>query len=220
MQRGNTRAMAAGIVAAAVGSAAAGDSGNVVATFGFTELGGSFDSTASEFTATADTSAALSSSGDVTRRDRTADFDAATFGAGGDGAFELSLDVSNITAGSADGVGSFMIEDADGDQISGSVAGTFAFSPFGFAFFNADLTDVTFTGGDLAFEGTSGGDFSIAGLAGGVFEGGLSLLFLQQGGLANDFSGVSVQADGIIVPTPGTLGLVGLAGLAVARRRR
>lgn len=53
-----------------------------------------------------------------------ANFIAGQWGLGG--GFSVAMTISNITPSSADGVGSFVITDTDGDTITGDIAGTWA----------------------------------------------------------------------------------------------
>ncbi len=116
-----------------------------------------------------------------------------------------------------DGSGTFVITDADGDTISGNILGQW-FNGFGAVFFNGELSNVQFTG--TTFNGTSGGLFSSL-FGGGVFDGAITQLELQNSNFfTSNFSNVPTQESLQIIPAPGVLGLMGLGGLAIARRRR
>lgn len=212
-------------VLAVVGTVGLATAQDALVTFGFTDLNGSFASTGRNqgiFTATSTTGTTLDTSGDVSRGGVTADFDAGTMGAPGTSMFMLSLAVSNITTTSAFATGSFEIIDANGDTLSGTVEGSWSFNVFGLAFFNGSTTGVSFTqtpNSNGAFDGASGGSFGIDDLH-GLFDGGLSVLFLRNNGLRSAFTGVSTQADGLIVPAPASLAGLAVFGITAARRRR
>ena len=117
----NFARIAAVAVVAAAGSAASAD---VILTFGFNDLVGSYDGS-SQFAAVSGTGSNFSTSGDVT----------SFVGMGGtanylpgfaSGSVAVSIDVTNKVGNTADGSGSFSIVDADGDILSGTISGTSA----------------------------------------------------------------------------------------------
>jgi len=200
-----------------------------IASFGFTDLNGSFDATSMVFTAVAFTGGEGSTAGDVTRfaegGGSTANFDSGFFGGGSLANVEIFIEVSNVLGGMADGAGSFVITDADGDTISGDISGTWFAGSMGFVFMNGDTTNVLFSRNSIGngnFDGPSGGSFDIDSLVDTYF-GALSLLLRTPSGVGffnADFTEVSTQADGLIVPGPASLALAGLGGVLVGVRRR
>lgn len=169
----------------------------------------------------------LRSAGDVTRLSApngTSTFNTG-FVSGIDPAnFSISLSILNNDGLTADGAGSFTITDIDGDTITGSITGTWVRGGLGQTFFNGDIAGVTLNdngAADGTFNGNSGSFDLNLGFP-GVFEGALVQLFLRPsaGFFDADFSNVSTQVSGEIVPTPGAMALLGLAGVAGLRRRR
>lgn len=196
-----------------------------IISFGFSNLDGSFDASTGQFVSRAGSL----TSGDVTR---LLDGDSAEYGVGFVNADSLAdvvfeIDLSNITSSSADGFGSFLFTDADGDQIGGDLVGRFRQAGgvntifFSGTLENVFALDVT---GDNQFDGPTGGtfinDFSdfITPFEGAIVQ----FSFGPDTFFSEDFDAL-VQTNGLIqafVPTPGTAGLLGLAGLVAARRRR
>jgi len=205
---------------------------DVVLSFGFTDLDGSYNNGSSMFTANATNAGLLHTGGDVTRLQTpgagTASYASGFFGNALAGLmnFQLSLNVTNkTTAGSlqlADGSGSFTITDKDGSTITGTIAGTWigGIGPAGSTQFNGLLSNVLVTALDGTFDGLPGsfdGTFGQQPLEGAL----VNLLIQPVGGFFDaDFTGVSTQTSGEIIPTPGALALLGLGGLVAARRRR
>lgn len=215
-------ALFAGIVGLAA-SAASAD----IASFGFTDLNGSFDVATMTFSAVAQTGGESSTAGDVTRfaegGGNTANFDVGFFGGGSMADFQLSIVVSNVVGPMADGNGSFMIVDVDGDMIVGEVTGTWFAGANGFVFMNGATEDVRFlASGNGSFDGPSGGGFDITALAGSYFGATSVLLRTPRGvGFFNaDFSEVSTQVDGLIAPTPASVALAGVGLVLTGVRRR
>lgn len=215
------------VFAGLVGLAASAASADI-ASFGFTDLNGSFNVGSMQFTAMATSGGESSTAGDVTRfaegGGNTAEFDSGFFGGGSLANVEVIIDVSNVVGPMADGNGTFTITDADGDTITGNVTGTWFAGANGFVFMNGSTNNVLFNNlTDGSFEGPSGGSFDISGLVDEYF-GALSILLRTPQGVGffnASFSEVSTQVDGLIVPTPASIALAG-CGLALAgvRRRR
>ncbi len=196
----------------------------IVASFGFTDLMGIYDSGTDKITVTGQSIA----SGDFTRNgDGTALFNSGLLSGAGDASFFLEMSVENVDAGAmtADGSGSIRIVDADGDMFRGNFSGSWLGTAFGFTFASTTGVDFEFdsSNGDGLFNGTTGGSFTSF-ADGDFFTGAVSLLFLQPSRanfFQTSFEAINTQADGIILPAPGAAGLA-LAGLGVAgiRRRR
>lgn len=218
----------ASMMIAALAMTAGAASADVILTWGFTDLNGSFDQSAGSFVAQADNSASLSTTGDVTRLASlagTAEYDAGFFNPQSPANVSMSLSVTNIAGLTADGAGSFSITDADGDILFGDIIDGQWISPgFGIVFFNAQLVNVAFdqVSQDGLFNGPSGGSFDMDLPGEAPYEGAFIQLFIETGGGFFDanFDNVSVQANGEIVPTPGSLAMLGLGGLTALRRRR
>jgi hypothetical protein len=100
------------------------------------------------------------------------------------------------------------------------VAGTFTNGGSGFYFFTGLLSNVNLVGAE--FNGSDGGAFDMDLPGDAPYNGALVQLFLDTNGgfFTQDFDGISVQLDGEILPTPGSVALLGLAGLVTTRRRR
>lgn len=199
----------------------------VVVSYSFTDLNGSYDDASQVFTANAADNAILESGGDVSSligSKGTAQYDTGFLGLGSNDV-AISFDVSNISAVGAESIGTIVITDADGDTLTATVEGFWAiFDTFGFMFFSGISTDYAFTDNGAAdgeFNGISG-SFDTTALDNIFYDGAISLLLQNQGGFsAGDFREVSTQADGVLIPTPGVLAIAGLGifGMAAGRRR-
>lgn len=199
-------------------------------TFGFTDLDATYSGGPSQtLTIEAVDSSSLGSSGDVTNftggTGQTASFGAGFAGLVSDADVQIAMTLVNITATSADATGSFTVTDDDGDTLSGSFDGQWT-NTFGIGFFNGTVSSASFDAsqGDSFFEGP--GDPNnpqnrFAAPNADLF-GGFSILteLPEWFGQSDGFSGASAQADGILIPAPGAIALVGVGGLMAARRRR
>lgn len=211
--------LSAAMSAAVTGTASA----DLVASFGFTELNASFDFATGEFVAEADSANGLATSGDVTAYAgglSTALFNPGFFNAGSDASVLFRMDIVTNDGQTATAEnGRIMIVDADGDTLSGSFEGQWNLR-FGFGFFDGEITSALFnSAGDGIFEGPDGGSFT---MPEGSLTGALSFLIMEMSdGLFQDsFTGRPASADGMLVPAPGSVALMGLGGLVMARRRR
>ena len=205
------------VLCASAGTALAG---TPLASFTYSDLLGSYDTSTNIYTAVAGDV----SSGDVTRiagPGGSAEFDTGFNSISAFADYQIELLVGNIQGGTADGNGTLTITDDNGDTITGDVNGQFrvfggsvAFEGFlGNVFFN----DVT---GDGSFDGTSSGSFSTAFPATPPYEGSVVNLFFDPGSFfGTGFSNEFTLSSGLIIPAPSAIGL-GLAGLALASRRR
>lgn len=194
-----------------------------VLSFGYTDLSGSFVHDTSMFVASAADTDDLQTSGDVTRLADvvgTADFDTGFVSRSAFADVQLTMQVSPIDAITASGVGNIVLTDDDGDTIFATINGVFTSGGSGIYFFEGLLSEVGYNGSE--FNGTDGGSFDMDLPGDPPYWGAIVQLFIaSNAGFFNaDFEGVSVQVSGEIVPTPGSLALLGLAGLTAARRRK
>ncbi len=221
-------ALTLALVAGVAGTAGAATN-DLVASFGFTDLDGSYigDINGGTFTANASGSGTGGTAGDVTRllglTSSTADFDANFADDADESDVFITLSVVNI-GGDLTGSGSFNITDTDGDILQGELNGSWQVGAFGFVFFNGMIDIASFqsdgdAGEGLTFDGPNGGSFEFGDLQVLQLNGAFSILFRNAFGFDDAFQGVTVQADGLLVPTPATA-VIGLAGLATMTRRR
>ncbi len=216
--RNLTMVLAAGLLASTA-------SADVVLTYGFTDLNGSFDSSTGAFRAVATDGASYSSSGDVTAIGATTAeyaFGFTTRSGFADAVFDISVTGNNGLT--ALGSGTFTITDDDGDTLSGSISGMWINGGSGFVYFNGTMSGVGFSdngAADGTFDGPDGGGFGIPVTQTNSNDGAIVGLFIRNGGFfGSSFRDRPTQIDGQILPTPGSLALVGISGLALARRRR
>ncbi len=194
--------------------------------FTFSELNGSFDANSSLFNAADD----WNTNGDVTRLVApiaTTFFQGNAIASGfpGTAAFSLSMSVSNLTSSTADGVGTIVLTDSQGDTFTSNVSGTW--SKVGSAgSFSGILTNVMpSNSGDGTFDGTDGSSINMIFPATPPFSGNIITLAFQNWftdslGAPLSFQSSTTLASGAIVPEPATLALLALGGLVAAARRR
>ncbi len=206
-------------------------SADVIVSYSYTDLDGAFDSSSSTFTAAAtdmNGGGSLETGGDVSRllgAPGTAGFESGFTALGTFADVQISLSIFNITADSADAEGTLTLTDLDGDTLTADVVGSWTIlNPFGFMFFSGVSENYAFADNnqlDGEFNGVSGA-FEISDLVGNLFDGAVSLLLQNPGGFGADFSGVSTEGDGVIVPTPGSIliGGLGALGMIMPRRRK
>ncbi len=140
----------------------------------------------------------------------------------------VSMSISNITAATADGSGSFTVIDADGDTITGNFSGTWL-NLGGAAAFAGNASSVFFndiTAADTTFDGPSGGNFSTNFAAAQPFGGWVIDLttsgwFVDAGGAARPYSNMNTHFDVRVIPLPGAalLGMIGFGAVSWVRRR-
>lgn len=193
----------------------------LVSTFGFTDLNASWDGQ----TFHALSMGSFPTGGDVT--DHTAAQSSATFQSGLIGVQNLAdvnfrMDISNITANSADATGGrIVIRDLDNDVLSGSFVGTWSYQ-FGFGFFDGYISSASYNdAGNGLFEGTDGSGAWVT--PDGQYIGAISFLveMPQWFSDAANIDLLNASADGMLVtPAPSTAGLLALGGLIATRRRR
>lgn len=210
------------IAAAGVAATAAVANAQAILTFGFTDVSGSFTASDGSFTGSADSV----TSGDVTRLASpggTAVFEPGFTGTGASD-FSFDIDVMITGAGTADGTGTFTIVDVHGETLTGNLNGEFNQLMGGAITFEGTLSNVMFNdvSGDGTFDGPTAGSFSTDLPGSGVYSGALVQLFIDSSGgfFDSDFTGISTQVSGAVVPAPASLALLGLGGLAAVRRRR
>lgn len=206
------------IAAVGVAATAAVANAQAILTFGFTDVDGSFTAADGSFAGVS----SATTSGDVTRLASpggTAVFDPGFAGVGA-ADFSFDIDVMITGAGTADGSGSFTITDVHGETLSGDFV---ELAP-GVIAFNGLLSGVEFNdvSGDGTFDGPTAGSFGTDLPGTAPYDGALVQLFLDgSGGFFDaDFTGISTQVSGVVIPAPASLALLGLGGLAAARRRR
>jgi len=137
---------------------------DTVITFGFTDMAGTYTSASGQFDVLVDL--AFGTSGDVSLGPGlgTAEYHPG-FGAPADTSFSMSI--SNLTATTGDGVGSFLITDADGDTIGGVLDGVWTDRGNGFSYFDGTLTGVMVSDNGVAdgsFDGPGGVALGLAGV--------------------------------------------------------
>ncbi|MBX3317459.1 MAG: hypothetical protein KF902_11425 [Phycisphaeraceae bacterium] len=212
--------LAAGLLATAANA-------GVVATYGFTDLAGSYDSATGIFRAVATDNANYATSGDVTKigaPTATAEYAFGFTSRSGfaNAVFEIAVTMNNGLT--AMGSGSFTITDDDGDTITGLISGMWINGGSGYVYFNGSMSGVTFNdngAADSSFDGPDGGGFSFPLTQLNNEVGAIVGLFIKPGTFfGGSFRDRPTQIDGQILPTPGSLALVGISGLALARRRR
>lgn len=217
------------IAAAALSTLAGAAHADLAATFGYTDMGANWNQGASQLNVGASATNTLNTSGDITNYLGDGFPSTALFNSGfADGSTsadsQFTMDLSNITANTADASGTFMITDINGDTLSGTYVGTWT-NQFGFGFFDGQILAASYNAtesGNSVFEGNAGQTFAVPTDA---LTGGLSMLLQMPEWFDSNngnFNARTTQLDGILVnvPTPGSLALLGLGGLISGRRRR
>lgn len=214
-----------GIALVAAAFAAGVANADVVASFTYDDLSGGYDG-AGNFQARAVNNAQLQTSGDTSRLVPT--MGNATFAPGfvsrSAANAIININVSNVRRNmandgfEADGAGGFAFTDVDGTFASGGISGTWSkldISPF--IFFDGALGGVGFSG--LSWDGEAG-QWNTDMPGGPPYDGAIVQLTFGGNFFQSAFSGVATGSTLQLTPTPGPLALLGLAGLAAARRRR
>lgn len=214
---------------AAVAGMASVANADVLVSLTYDDLAGSYDNTLQSFTAAAVNNAFLQSSGDTSRLvgpvTGNALFDAGFVSLASFSDFRLTCSVNPTGPFTATGGGTFTATDINGDIITGDLAGNWGRPAPGFIFFNGALSNVrllsTASGANGRFEGDAGGSWDMN-LSPAVSPYTGALVQLVFGGstfFTSDFSNRAVGVTAQIVPAPGAIALVGLAGIAGLRRR-
>lgn len=218
-------------LAAAAGLASSALAGPLV-TFTYTNLAGSYVynpiGDTGQFKAVASSTGALQSDGSVSL---VPGFGAGTavfnpgFTSRTIADFQIDISFFARVGNMASGNGSFTIKDVVGNTLSGELAGDWVI--FGGAvFFNGAIRNANFTPVPTAllpFTGETGSFGMGAPIAVQPLNGSIVQIFLAtpaSSNMDNDFRLVSTGVAGQLVPTPGSLALLGLGGLLAARRRR
>jgi hypothetical protein len=212
----NSRLATIALVAGSVSAANA-----QLASFTYSDLLGSYDTNTNIYRAVAGDLSA----GDVTRISApggSAQFDTGFVLDPTQANYEVELLIGNIQAGTADGDGTLVITDDNGDTITGNLAGEFRV--FGGAVaYEGELSNVFFNdiSGDGTFDGSTAGSFSTNFPANPPFDGSVVSLFFNPGDFfGSGFEDQITLSSGLIVPAPAGAAMLGLAGLVAARRRR
>lgn len=181
--------------------------------FHFGSLDSSFDGSSAFSTSTNPTL----TSGSVTRQrvpQAVANFLAGQWGLGGN--LGLSMTITNITASSAVGSGSFAITDINGDIISGQLSGTWSRVNVSNVF-SGMLSNVSFA--DNSGDGNFDGHLGSASMSfpqpipwhGSLIQLSTTGTWFSQGA----YSTTSGSVDASVVPVPGAV-LLGMIGLTIA----
>jgi hypothetical protein len=229
------RFRATAVIVALAGGAITSANAEVIATVSYHDLAGNYvqssNPSVGSFSAVAVNTANLQSSYEASRLvpvSETASFEAGFVSNPFNPAdFQITLSVNKVNSTLATGAGSFTATDRDGDTITGNLSGAWTFGGGGFIFFNGNLSNVVYTdngAADNTFDGTEGGDFGMNFNAVPPFAGSVVQLVFggpgSTGFFTQSFSDRATGGSMQIVPSPGSIALLGLGGLAFASRRR
>lgn len=197
-----------------------------ILSFTFSDLEGQYSSASGHFNALGVNVAPLQSQGDVSRVNLPGP-GSASYGTPGSAAGKVNVDVvvSGILGATANGNGTITIFDADGDTFHADVNGQFITNGLA-VFFNGTLSNIGWTDNgvtDGMFDGPTGGSIPLSfSPAPPPYLGAIVQLYIGDTGnfFVHDFSGISTQVSGVVVPAPASIALLGLGGLVAARRRR
>jgi hypothetical protein len=211
-----------GVVIIVAGFAASALADDTILSFGFTDLSGSFDLGSRNFLAVGVDTPTLKTAGHVNRHLNPVGVAAYNPGTAAN-LVEVALDIGIPSAGMATGMGSIVIWDADGDRFQADIAGMFSLVT-SVVFFNGILSNIEFVPGQSTngmFDGPSGGSFPLTfapaqqPLTGAIVQLHFDAAFFNQ-----SFQDKPTQVHGGVIPTPGSLAILGFAGIFAARRRR
>lgn len=212
-------------VAAVVGIAAAAQADTTILSFGFTDLAGSYTVANSKFQALGVNIPPLQSQGDVSRVNLPGPGSATYLTGQAAGKVTVDLTVSGLFGNTANGNGFVELTDNDGDTFRATISGQFISNGLA-VFFNGTLTNPFWTDNgaqDGLFNGPGGGAIPLSfAPALPPYVGAIVQLYIGDVNnfFVNNFSGISTQISGVIVPAPASFALLGLGGLVAARRRR
>jgi hypothetical protein len=198
-------------------------------TFGFTDLAANFTPTgpdAGVLTVAATAVAvggAFDSGGDATRvlaPEGVAEYNSGFLTSGTSADFQFLLEVAGITPNSANATGTFLLTDANGDTLSGDIAGTWEPLP-NFAAFEGLLSNVTIsnTSGDGTFDGPSLGSFDSTFPEGPTYPGAFTTLITGEW-FDDAFEDANALQQAAVVPEPAALAVLILFGQLALRRSR
>lgn len=213
---------AAGLAIVAAAFAAGTVNADVVASFTYDDLSGSYNGGGAFQARAVDIPGFLQSSGDTSNLVTSQN---AVFAPGFVSRSPANA-VINISVGAfgwngpntALGNGNFTFTDVNGVSVSGNIAGDWSSPGAGILFFNGALSGVAFSGpvwtGEFGAWGTN--------IPGGPpYDGAIVQLTFSGSGFFNGaFDNRATGSTLQLVPAPGALALLGLGGLAAARRRR
>jgi len=213
-----------GFAGTALSSTALGD---VIISGRYDSLAGSYNVGSQLFVAAAVDTATLRSSGAVSRLVApvsTANFEEGFVSGANPAAFDLSVTaVPTANPNRRTGTGTFTSIDADGDILTGNIAGTWINGGPGFIYFNGTLNNVIINPAGLGstFDGTLAGSWGFNLGAATPYEGAIvQLVFGAPSFFTQDFSDRATGVTFQLVPAPGAMVLLGLGTLAAFRRRR
>ncbi len=194
----------------------------------YDDLAGSYSTGTQMFTAVAVDLPALKTSADVSRlvpNTGNAQFEPGFVSKPDSADFSLAISVGALNLdGSRNGSGSFTATDADGDTITGTIAGQWLDLGFGFIAFNGVLSQVFVNDNgvqDGLFNGSHSGSWDLSLPAASPYSGALVQLTLGANGFfSRNFTNRATGVTAQIIPTPGSAALIGLGGLAMVTRRR
>lgn len=217
------------VAAAAAGTVSVANAATLV-TFGYNNLNGNYaavDANSGTFTANAVDQGVggLQTDGSAARLVPGAGVSkfAAGFKSLGSAAdFGITLSFNRLSGTAGTGAGSFTVTDAVGNTISGNVSGVWVLQPTIGIAFNGTLSNVVITP-NATFKGTdpSSTNWSTNLPYAAPYSGALTqLVFNSTNFFESSFQGIATQTQGQIVPSAGSLALLGLGGLVAGRRRR
>jgi hypothetical protein len=145
----------------------------------------------------------------------TASFDSGSWGMGLEDLL-VQMTISNITANTADGIGTITLKDIQGDTLAANVGGAWQ-NLAGFPVFAGTLGTVTYAPATNTFDGHSGDSVSLVFAQPQPWNGAIVELNTRGSwftpGASTDVRGGSIDAS--VVPVPAAL-LLGMLGLSVA----
>jgi len=141
-----------------------------------------------------------------------------TWGSGSE-AVLFSMTISEITAATAKGLGTFTLTDVEGDTLSGAIGGTWV-KQNGHATFHGGLSDVIFTSHvDSTFDGHTGRMSMVFGEA-QPWGGAVVQVNGGSGWFTQNFSGRGGSIDAVLpAPAAALLGVLGLSAAGWKLRR-
>ncbi len=218
-------------LAAVAGGVVSAANADVISTLTYDDLAGSWNGQV--FTAIAVNTNLLRSAGEVSRLvpvEGSAEFPVGFTGAGTLAGFQMALTaIPTMDPDVKIANGHFIATDRNGDTISGDIDGSWRNLGNGFVSQDGTISHVIFvnSSGDGTFDGVAINGFPPSAFnmifpnGQGPYEGATTSLLLNAGSFfTSDFRDASTGTLIQITPTPGSLALLGLGGLAAARRRR